>query len=52
MDIKEKLKEIVVLMDPILEKEWSELITADFGFNQRQKDLVRKMLLHAKNNTN
>ncbi len=48
MDIKEKLKEIVVLMDPILEKEWSELITADFGFNQRQKDLVRKMLLHAK----
>ncbi len=48
MDIKEKLREIVALMDPILEKEWGELLDQNFGFNQRQKELVLNMLDHAK----
>lgn len=48
MDVKQKLKEIAVLTDQKLEKYWDEEISCNFGFNQNQKDLVKKMLLHAK----
>ncbi len=48
MDVKQKLKEIALLTDQKLEKYWDEEISLNFGFNQNQKDLVKKMLLHAK----
>lgn len=48
MDVKQKLKEIALLTDEQLEKYWDEEINLNFGFNQSQKDLIKKMLLHAK----
>lgn len=48
MDVKQKLEEIVELMNPLLEKEWQVLLDQKYGFNQREKDLIEKMVLHAK----
>lgn len=48
MDIKEKLKEIALLTDQRLEQYWDKEIDLDFGFNQNQKDLIKEILLHAK----
>lgn len=48
MDVKESLEKIIKLMDGQLAMYWNEEISKDFGFNQRQKDLVRKLLEHAK----
>lgn len=44
---KKMLIDFVPLMDERLKKYWEEEINNNFGFNQTQKDLVKKMLLHA-----
>lgn len=48
MDVKVKLTEIAEMVDRRLEEYWDEEIDKKFGFNQRQKDLVKKLLGHAK----
>jgi geranylgeranyl diphosphate synthase type I len=51
MDIKQKLAKIVELTNSDLSNYWSKEIgqkDGGFGFNQRQKTLVRKILSHAK----
>jgi len=45
---REKLISLVKEMDIRLEKYWDNETENSFGFNETQKDLVRKMLLHAK----
>ncbi len=45
---KEKLMILAKEMDFRLEKYWDEEIKNGFGFNETQKALVRKMILHAK----
>ncbi len=45
---KEKLIELASETDARLEKYWDKEIKKDFGFNKTQKELVRKMLLHAR----
>lgn len=48
MDIKAELKKIVDLTDKQLAEYWDEEIKKNFGFNQRQKDLIKRLLEHAK----
>lgn len=48
MDAKQKLIEFVGVIDKKLEKYWDEEVAVEFGFNQKQKDLVQKMVEHAK----
>ena len=45
---KERLEELVIKIDQRLEKYWNEEIERDFGFEESQKKLVKKVLEHAK----
>ena len=45
---KEKLIEVATEADSRLEKYWNEEIESGFGFNKTQKELIKKMLFHAK----
>ncbi len=45
---KARLELLAKEADSRLEKYWEEEIASNFGFNQSQKELIRKMLLHAK----
>jgi geranylgeranyl diphosphate synthase, type I len=45
---KEKLGEIITKIDVRLEKYWNREIEKEFGFEESQKRLVKKVLLHAK----
>lgn len=45
---KEKLNELIVSIDKRLEKYWDEEIEKMFGFEDEQKELIKKVLLHAK----
>ncbi len=45
---KEKLIAFVGEMDQKLRKYWEEELALNFGFNETQRELVRKMLLHGK----
>ena len=45
---KKKLLALAKETDLRLKKYWDEEIENNFGFNESQKELVRKMLLHAK----
>lgn len=47
MDAKQKLIDFVKIIDSKLEIYWKEEEKYNFGFNQRQKDLVKKIILHA-----
>jgi geranylgeranyl diphosphate synthase type I len=46
-EAKETLVEFVALCDTRLIKYWESELFEDFGYNQTQKDLVKKILLHA-----
>jgi geranylgeranyl diphosphate synthase type I len=46
-EAKKTLIDFVKLCDGRLAKYWEEELANNFGYNQTQKDLVRKMLLHA-----
>jgi geranylgeranyl diphosphate synthase, type I len=48
MDVKQELKKIIELTDKQLAEYWDEELSINFGFNERQKDLVKKLLEHAK----
>ncbi len=48
MDAKQILYEFIPLVDKRLEEYWDKELSINFGFNKKQKDLVRKMLLHSK----
>lgn len=45
---KKKLIDLAKEADSRLEKYWNEEMESGFGFNETQKELVRKILLHAK----
>ncbi len=45
---KKSLIEFVDQMDGRLENYWNSEMAKNFGFNETQKELVKKMLLHAK----
>lgn len=45
---KEKLEELVIKIDLSLEKYWNGEVEKNFGFEKAQKELVKKVLLHAK----
>lgn len=45
---KERLEELVIKIDQKLEKYWNEEIEKEFGFEEEQKRLVKKVLVHAK----
>lgn len=47
MDVKEVLANFAKEVEGKLEKYWQEQVDLNFGFNQKQKDLVKKMLGHA-----
>jgi geranylgeranyl diphosphate synthase type I len=47
MDIKSKLSEIAKISDQKLLEFWNQEINKNFGFNQKQKDLIKRMLVHA-----
>lgn len=47
MNAKETLMKFVPLIDEKLKKYWDEEMALNFGYNQKQKDLVAKMLNHA-----
>jgi geranylgeranyl diphosphate synthase type I len=47
MDAKQTLNEFVMIIDKKLEGYWQTELERKFGFNQKQKDLVEKMLVHA-----
>lgn len=47
MDAKQTLIDFVGVIDKKLEKYWQEELKRDFGFNEKQKELVRKILVHA-----
>lgn len=44
---KQKLEEFIIQIDEYLQKYWQEEVSKDFGFNQRQKELVRKIINHS-----
>ncbi|KKR68453.1 MAG: hypothetical protein UU09_C0008G0004 [Microgenomates group bacterium GW2011_GWA2_40_6] len=48
MDAKQTLINFIPLIDSKLNEFWDQEIAKNFGFNQKQKNLVKKMLLHAK----
>lgn len=45
---KKTLVEFVSLIDPKLEGFWKKEIETDFGFNDEEKDLVKRILEHAR----
>ncbi|HCQ31694.1 TPA: hypothetical protein DIU27_04930 [Candidatus Collierbacteria bacterium] len=45
---RKRLAEVAKEADSRLGKYWIEEIRSNFGFNDTQKDLIKKMLLHAK----
>jgi len=45
---KKKLEELVIKIDQKLENYWNEEIEKEFGFEEAQKGLVKKVLMHAK----
>lgn len=47
MTAKDTLIQFVPIIDVKLKEYWEQEINLDFGFNQKQKDLVKKILLHA-----
>jgi geranylgeranyl diphosphate synthase type I len=47
MDAKQTLNEFVEVIDKKLDNYWQTEIRKDFGFSQKQKELVKKMLLHS-----
>lgn len=47
MDVKQTLNDFVKIIDEKLDIYWKDEINKEFGFSQKQKDLVKKMLLHA-----
>ena len=47
MDAKQTLIDFVGVIDEKLKKYWAEELALDFGFNEKQKELVRKMVTHA-----
>lgn len=47
MNAKEILQQFVPIIDKKLEQFWKTELEKRFGFNERQKDLVKKMLEHA-----
>ncbi|MBU1130066.1 polyprenyl synthetase family protein [Patescibacteria group bacterium] len=47
MDVKKKLEKFAVVIDKKLERYWQEEVEKNFGFNLKQKELVRKMLEHS-----
>lgn len=47
MNAKEILMQFVPIIDAKLKKYWDSEINLNFGFNQKQKDLVKKMLVHS-----
>ncbi len=48
MDIKQELVKIVKRCDKDLGEYWEKEISKSFGFNERQKKLIKKLLIHAK----
>lgn len=48
MDIKQALTEFAKIIEEKLERYWQVEIDQNFGFNQKQKDLVKKVLGHLK----
>lgn len=48
MDVKKTIADFAEIIEPRLEKYWQQEISRNFGFNQHQKDLVKKVLEHAK----
>ena len=52
MDLGQKAKKIlenyVAKINPKLAKYWDEEINTSFGFNDRQKQMVRELLEHSK----
>jgi geranylgeranyl diphosphate synthase, type I len=47
MEAKQTLDNFVKIIDKKLNAYWQTELERNFGFNQKQKDLVKKMLLHA-----
>jgi len=47
MDVKQTLNNFVGIIDEKLNAYWQTELERGFGFSQKQKDLVKKMLLHA-----
>lgn len=47
MTAKDTLMQFVPIIDAKLKQYWETEINLNFGFNQKQRDLVKKMLLHA-----
>lgn len=47
MTAKDTLMQFVPVIDAKLKEYWQKEINLNFGFNQKQRDLVKKMLLHA-----
>lgn len=47
MNAKDTLMQFVPIIDEKLRQYWENEVNLNFGFNQKQKDLVKKMLLHA-----
>jgi len=45
---RKKLNEVALNMDKRLEKYWDEEIKKEFGFEEAQKKIIKKVLLHAK----
>lgn len=48
MDVKAELLRFAKEIEIKLEKYWQDQLALDFGFNQKQKELIRKILDHAK----
>ncbi|MEK7167946.1 MAG: polyprenyl synthetase family protein, partial [Patescibacteria group bacterium] len=48
MDVKKTIADFAKIIELKIEQYWDEEISRNFGFNQHQKDLVLKILNHAK----
>ncbi len=48
MDIKQQLKQIAEIFDQKLATYWDQELAANFGFNLKQKELVKTLIEHAK----
>jgi len=48
MDARQTLTNFIPLIDQKLKEFWDQEIKENFGFNQKQKDLVKKILLHSR----
>lgn len=47
MNAKQTLENFIPIIDKKLDSYWKTEVEKEFGFNQKQKDLVKKMLEHA-----